>query len=185
VLRHRTVRLAFTEPSLLLANRATPNLALTPGATVPVSVQQVCSGNLPTNDPAVPDGLKRQVLQEYGLTNLSNADYEIDYLVTPKLGGAVNIRNLWPEPSLHTLWNAHVKDLLEDRLNFLVCSGQLDLGTAQHEVSANWVAAYKKYFRTNQPIPEHFGRRTLSMQRLRRVFRPLLASLTFIGPGSP
>jgi hypothetical protein len=73
--------------------------------------------------------------------------YEIDYLVTPQLGGATNIRNLWPQPSLNTVWNARVKDALEDRLHNMVCSGQLDLATAQRDLSRNWVAAYKKYFK--------------------------------------
>jgi hypothetical protein len=179
-LRYHTARVELRP----WASNATPNLALTPGATVPVSVHDVCSGNLPANDPAVPDPLKQQVLQEYGLANVSNTDYQIDYLVTPKLGGAANIRNLWPEPSVHTPWNAHVKDVLEDRLNYLVCSGQLDLATAQHEVSTDWVAAYKKYFRTNEPIQEHFGRRALSMRRSSSMFRPLLASVVVIGLGS-
>jgi hypothetical protein len=34
----------------------------------------------------------------------------------------------------------------------MVCSGQLDLATAQREISQDWVAAYKKYFRTNAPF---------------------------------
>jgi hypothetical protein len=36
-----------------------------------------------------------------------------------------------------------------------VCAGQLDLATAQHEISANWIAAYKKYFHTSQPLAAH------------------------------
>jgi len=39
--------------------------------------------------------------------------YEVDYLITPELGGATDIRNLWPYGD--TVWNAHVKDQLEDR----------------------------------------------------------------------
>lgn len=129
-----------------------PNASLTPGATTPIRVQDVCAANFSANDPAVPDPLKREELKEYGLNGASENAYEIDYLVTPQLGGAANIRNLWPEPSLNTVWNARVKDALEDRLHDLVCSGQVDLGTAQHEISQNWVAAYKKYFRTNEPL---------------------------------
>jgi hypothetical protein len=132
--------------------RVFPNEDLTPGATVRSTVRDVCSATVSTNDPYVPDPLKREVLREYGLTNVSANAYEIDYLVTPQLGGAANIRNLWPEPSLNTVWNARVKDALEDRLHYLVCSGQVDLATAQHEISHDWVAAYKKYFRTNEPL---------------------------------
>jgi|HubBroStandDraft_4_1064222.scaffolds.fasta_scaffold56548_1 hypothetical protein len=30
-----------------------------------------------------------------------------------------------------------------------VCSGQVDLGTAQREIFQDWVAEYKKYLRTD------------------------------------
>ena len=50
-----------------------------------------------------------------------------------------------------TVWNAHVKDELEDRLHELVCDGELDLSTAQHDISADWILAYKKYFHTDRP----------------------------------
>lgn len=133
-------------------SRAIPNVHLTPGATNPIAIRDVCSARFPSNDPAVPDDLKREVLKEYGLNDVPANAYQIDYLVTPQLGGATNIRNLWPQPSLHTVWNARVKDALEDRLHQMVCSGGLDLPTAQREISSDWVAAYKKYFRTNAPL---------------------------------
>lgn len=41
-----------------------------------------------------------------------------------------------------TVWNAQVKDALEDRLWELVCNGQLDLATAQREIAGNWIEAY-------------------------------------------
>jgi len=142
-----------------------PDASLTPGATNPIGIQDVCSANISANDPAVPDPLKREVLKEYGLPDLAANAYEIDYLVTPQLGGAANIRNLWPQPSHHTVWNSRVKDALEDRLHSLVCSGQLELATAQREISQDWVAAYKKYFRTNQPLQEHGGPKEIGMRR--------------------
>jgi hypothetical protein len=45
-----------------------------------------------------------------------------------------------------------VKDNLEDRLRQLVCSGGLDLRAAQHDISSDWIAAYKKYFHSDTPI---------------------------------
>jgi hypothetical protein len=126
---------------------AIPNVSLTPGATNPVGIQDVCTSQFSSNDPAVPDPLKREVLRAYGVNDASASAYQIDYLVTPQLGGATNIRNLWPQPALHTVWNAGAKDALEDRLHHMVCSGQLDLATAQRELSRDWVAAYKKYFK--------------------------------------
>jgi hypothetical protein len=146
------IRVSLRENYAVEKIGAIPNVNLTPGATNPIGIQDVCSANVSTNDPAVPDPLKREVLRAYGLNDVPANAYEIDYLVTPQLGGTANIRNLWPQPSLNTVWNARVKDALEDRLHDLVCSGQLDLVTAQREISQNWVAAYRKYFRTNQPL---------------------------------
>ena len=45
-----------------------------------------------------------------------------------------------------------MKDDLEDRLREMVCDGSLDLTEAQKEIAANWIAAYKKYFHTEQPL---------------------------------
>jgi hypothetical protein len=78
--------------------------------------------------------------------------YEVYYLITPELGGANDIRNLRPEPYFTTVWNARVKDALEDHLRDMVCQGDLDLVTAQHDLSTDWIAAYKKYFNTDRPL---------------------------------
>ena len=78
--------------------------------------------------------------------------YEVDYLITPALGGADDIGNLWPQSYSATIWNARVKDALEDRLHELVCRGDVDLTTAQREISRDWISAYKKYFHTDRPL---------------------------------
>jgi hypothetical protein len=103
----------------------------------------------------VSDSMRQEVFREYGIMNARAGDYEIDYLIAPGLGGAENLQNLWPEPYRSQTWNAHVKDALEERLHQLVCSGDLDLHTAQHEVAADWIAAYKKYFHTDRPLTLH------------------------------
>jgi hypothetical protein len=89
------------------------------------------------------------------MPRLRPQDYEIDYLITPELGGAADIRNLWPEPYSDTPWNAHIKDQLEDYLREQVCDGRLDLTTAQKDMATNWISAYKKYFHTETPLPEN------------------------------
>jgi len=68
------------------------------------------------------------------------------------LGGADDIRNLWPQSYSATAWNAQVKDALEDRLREMVCDGSLNLTQAQREIAGNWIAAYKKYFHTDKPL---------------------------------
>ena len=64
-------------------------------------------------------------------------------------------RNLWPEPYGLRSWNAHAKDALENLLPRLVCSGRIDLATAQREMASNWIDAYKKYLATERPIQLH------------------------------
>jgi hypothetical protein len=135
-----------------------PDSTLTPGAALLVSRGAVCA-QTNTKNKAVPVALQRKVFEEYGLTGAEPRAYEVDYLVTPALGGADDIHNLWPHSYSATVWNAHVKDALEDRLREMVCDGSLDLTEAQREIAANWIAAYKKYFRTDRPLEEHSGKR--------------------------
>jgi len=138
-----SMRNSFTWPAVPRAN-------LTPGAALAEDRAAVCS--VGPGQPAVPARLRQQVFARYGLP-LTRADaYEVDYLITPELGGSPDVRNLWPEPYANIVWNAHVKDALEDRLRDLVCSGALDLYTAQRDLATDWIAAYKRYFHTNKPI---------------------------------
>jgi hypothetical protein len=128
-----------------------PNPSLTPGATVLVSRGEICR-EPNTKNKAVPVALQRRVFDEYGIQTAKPNAYEVDYLITPALGGADDIHNLWPQSYSETIWNAQVKDALEDHLRNLVCDGQLDLATAQREIATNWIEAYKKYFHTDRPL---------------------------------
>lgn len=100
----------------------------------------------------MPVALQRAVFQEYGISGADPRAYEVDYLITPGLGGADDIHNLWPHSYSSTIWNARVKDALESRLRDMVCDGSLDLSAAQREIAENWIAAYKKYFHTEEPL---------------------------------
>ena len=86
------------------------------------------------------------------MEGLPDADYELDYLITPELGGSSDRRNLWPERYGARVWNARVKDELERLLPTLVCRGAVDLADAQRDIAANWIAAYQKYFHTDRPV---------------------------------
>jgi hypothetical protein len=134
------------------ALRDEPNLRLTPGATVAVTASEVCGEGSAKSTPVIPISLKRKVFELYGVTPARPDAYEVDYLITPELGGATDIRNLWPEPYQDTVWNAHVKDQLEERLHRLVCRGDVDLATAQRDISTDWIAAYRKYFHVDRPV---------------------------------
>jgi 5-methylcytosine-specific restriction endonuclease McrA len=92
----------------------------------------------------VPDAVKKQVYEEYGITSHKPGEYEVDHLISLELGGSNSIKNLWPQ-SYSGNWNAHIKDKLENGLHKLVCSDKLDLKTAQREIAMDWIAAYYKY----------------------------------------
>lgn len=132
---------------------AIPNSTLTPGVSVSLSKDAICAVSPPKNK-VVPIEVRQAVFGAYGIRNADPGKYEVDYLITPSLGGADDIRNLWPQSYSTTTWNARVKDALEDRLHELVCSGELDLATAQRDISRNWIAAYKYYFHTDRPISQ-------------------------------
>jgi hypothetical protein len=110
--------------------------------------------------------VQQQVFREYGIPNARPEDYEVDYLITPELGGASDIRNLWPQPFASAPWSAYRKDDLEDRLHELVCAGSLDLGSAQREIATDWIAAYKKYVKPGKALePAHgVSSRRLALQ---------------------
>jgi hypothetical protein len=131
---------------------ALPRRTLTPGAVVPVAVDALCGTSAVDNDPPVNMTLQQAVFKEYGLPNSSRVAYELDYLITPALGGSDDIKNLWPQPYSST-WNARVKDQLEDHLHELVCQGHVQLTTAQKEIATDWISAYKRYFHTDKPQP--------------------------------
>ena len=145
--RHSTSARA-DHPLTVATQGILPNHALTPGAAQQASLVQVCS--LPHEEvvKTVPPKLRQRVFAEYGIPIAQAKSYEVDYLITPGLGGDDNIRNLWPEPYNVEMWNAHTKDILEERLHEMVCSHQLDLSVAQKAISTNWIAAFQKYVRT-------------------------------------
>jgi hypothetical protein len=129
-----------------------PDPKLTPGATLPVTKDDICVPGYTKKVRNVPQSVKDQVFAEYGISSHQPRAFEIDHLISLELGGSNSIKNLWPESYLTTPWNAHVKDQLENHLHRMVCSGQLDLATAQHDIATDWIAAYKRYLHTNQPL---------------------------------
>ena len=139
--------------------RASPGLErprhdLTPGRVLPVGVDEVCGAGI-TGLPPVAAQVPRQVFEAYGVDYRRAADYELDFLITPELGGAPDPRNLWPQPYRAGVWNAYVKDELERELRALVCRGALDLATAQQELADDWIAAYKRRFNTDRPLRDY------------------------------
>jgi hypothetical protein len=149
-----------------------PNRIFTPGAARQVSLDHVCSLSHEEVIKPVSPSQRQKVFEEYSIPSDQVDKYEVDFLITPGLGGDDDIRNLWPEPYNSASWNAYVKDALEERLHELVCSRQLDLSEAQRAISTDWIAAYEKYVRASQS----------NSPAIRRAAPALIAaSMTFHG----
>jgi len=132
-----------------------PDPSCTPGAVSPQVTQAdigstICrSGYASSIRPpeSVTDAEKIASAAAYGYTG-SFRTAEYDHLVPLELGGDPNDpANLWVEPNdlPSATSTANGKDLLEDRLNHLVCSRRVTLVVAQRAIAADWVAADRQY----------------------------------------
>lgn len=121
---------------LLVALHAAPNPAVTPGLARYLNREQVCSVQWGLDRRHVTEAMKRQVAAAYGLPRASivarghGPCCEFDHLIPRELGGADDVRNLWPQR-----WTeAHVKDQEENRLHRAVCAGTLTLQQARDQM---------------------------------------------------
>ena len=140
------ITITFSLPALAPAQQSAsymPNPKLTPGATLKVNKDDLCSRTKTLPD-SIPISLKGKVFDLYGIRTDKSAPHNIDHLIPVSLGGSNLIANLWPQP-LSGEWSYYHKNILEHRLRKLVCRGELDLEKAQQEISTDWVSAYKKY----------------------------------------
>jgi hypothetical protein len=128
-----------------------PDRSLTPGAANAVALSDLCALSDDDLDPKLPADKERAVFHAYGVDERAAHMYQVDYLINPQLGGNDSLQNLWPEPNNAAIWNAEAKDALETRLHGMVCSGQVDLKSAQRDMAADWIGAYKKYMHLNRP----------------------------------
>jgi hypothetical protein len=86
------------------------------------------------------NGIKAKLLRESGLDESSMSEYELDHIVPLALGGHPRkLANLALQP-----WEgehgAKQKDVLERRLQILVCRGEISLNEAQTCIAENWEA---------------------------------------------
>jgi hypothetical protein len=151
LLRHRFEPIVPDDTLVAVEPGVLPVRSLTPGATRAVRLDDLCAGRESTERPVSP-AIRQAVLRDYRMEEVPAHEYELDYLITPELGGSGDRRNLWPERYGARVWNARVKDELEQLLAQMVCRGQVDLATAQRDIAANWIAAYQKYFHTDRPM---------------------------------
>ncbi len=133
------------------AARFLPDRLLTPGIALTASRRRICRPGYASSVRDVPESERREVYERYGERDVPYAN-EVDHLVSLELGGANALRNLWPEP-YRGRWNARVKDVLENRLHELVCSGRLGLRRAQRLEARDWIAAYRRFVAPAPPAP--------------------------------
>lgn len=164
--RRRWVALGVTAASLVAAlalywnwplgeAASLPRRDLTPGAAKTLQAADVCALPAEEFDRAVPGELARLTFARYGMKEPRSGEYEVDYLISPSLGGASDVRNLWPQPYREGAWNARVKDALEDYLRREVCAGRMELQAAQAAIAEDWIAAYRKFFGAQKPMAAH------------------------------
>lgn len=137
-------------------SQSLPNPSITPGRLNPAVTQQniqetICRRGGYTKSIRPSESytydLKVKQIREYGYSDTRLADYEEDHLISLELGGSPDSpENLWPEPhSVVGGWGSFAKDRLEDKLHDLVCSGQMTLARAQHEIATDWIGSYKAH----------------------------------------
>ncbi len=149
-MKHRIILATFTfSLSVYLASAQTkPNPKLTPGVLDPAVTQSttqstICNSGYTQTVRDVPDSMKHAVATEYGLKwPLKPGAFEIDHWIPLEVGGANDIRNLWPQPAV-PVPGFHQKDVVETYLKRQVCAGAMTLKQAQDEI-LEWVAVWRK-----------------------------------------
>ena len=130
-----------------------PIAYLTPGATRPVAVADLCAMRRASTTPHLSPACGRPSFATTAWSVSRRTTTSLDYLITPELGGSDDRRNLWPERYSSDLWNARVEGRIPSSCcRMLVCAGTLPLETAQRDMATDWIAAYKKYFNTDRPL---------------------------------
>lgn len=129
------------------------DLTVTPGVVRTTDIKIVC-GQTTGQFRNTTEKMKNQVYAWYGVdkakllpgTHSSVVDrkrplYEIDHLISLELGGADDVRNLWPQP-YYEHPGAREKDLVENYLHKRVCAGEIKLADAQKQIAEDWYAVY-------------------------------------------
>lgn len=93
----------------------------------------------------VPQGVKNQVMAEYGVQSAG----EIDHFISLGLGGSNSKENLWPEPTSVICngmdYGFRTKDRVETYLISQMKSGKISPIDAQNCLKNDWIACYQKY----------------------------------------
>lgn len=139
-----------------------PDDAATPGVVAITDASKVCSTKWGTDERFVSAAMKKQVYDLYGTAagqgvckpvshqtkngKTVTKGCEIDHRVSREVGGADDVKNLWPQPYLTPAQpGAYQKDRLENWLHRQVCiTHKMTLPEAQQALMGDWYAAYLK-----------------------------------------
>lgn len=118
---------------LLLLALVRPDPALTPGVTRSLTRAAVCATTWGADRRHVTEAMKRRVAARYGIPRASivargkGPCCEFDHLIPRELGGADDVRNLWPQPWAYAV----EKDKWENALHKAVCDDVPPLSLAE------------------------------------------------------
>jgi hypothetical protein len=124
----------FLALALAATTYAMPDPSLTPGTIRPLAVQQICTIKWGKDRRHVTAKMKKQVCEAYKAENCPGKEWEIDHLISRELGGADDVKNLFPQP----IKEAHEKDRIENWLHRQVCAGKISLEDAQKGIAGDW-----------------------------------------------
>jgi hypothetical protein len=139
--------LAILALSLTLSAQVLPNPKLTPGSARTQDKAEICSVKTGTVRHVTPQ-IRKQAFEEYGIDCSKVACgklYELDHLLPLECGGDNSLKNLWPQS--YAVPGAHQKDLAENRAHQMICSGEITVQEAQHDLTTDWYGFYKRYVR--------------------------------------
>jgi hypothetical protein len=109
-----------------------PNRKLTPGK---IAVNDKDRGGVTL-------AMEQKVFARYRLPWSRRGDFKVDHLIPPELGGADNIKNLWPQSVRSRPYGAERKGQLTEVLISRVRAGQMTLAQAQEQISRDWIDAF-------------------------------------------
>ncbi len=129
--------LSLTACATAAAALELPNASMTPGAIASSDPVVVCQYGYASAHRNVPYAVRDRVYNEYGIPRGHRKGLRVDHLIPLEIGGANDVRNLWPQK----LAESKVKDRVEDDLRVAVCVRHtLTLADAQAAIARNWTA---------------------------------------------
>ena len=149
------IALMSAAPFAFAKDLTLPDSDLTPGVSRALSITVICNTKWGKDARHVTAAMKKQVFQNYGLSgnndpacvpDKSGRHCGVDHLISRELGGADDVKNLWPQPYGSSPWNAVMKDRVENRLHKEVCAKNISLTQARREIKTDWRAPYRRYF---------------------------------------